>query len=138
MKILSKLKKSEKGQSLIEFVLILPILLLLILGVLEYGWMLNAKVTVNSAAREGARTRAALGFSSVYNSTYETASDKAISDALKTSNITLVVQPTYQIKSDTEGGNMVTVTISTKVNPLIGIYIKGTQTVDGYASMRLE
>ena len=138
MKIISRLRKSEKGQSLVEFALVLPILLMLVLGVLEFGWMLNAKVTVNSAAREGARTRAALGFSSVYNSTYETAANKAITDALKTSNITLVVQPTYQIKSDTEGGNMVTVTISTNVNPLIGIFVNGTQTIGGYASMRLE
>jgi Flp pilus assembly protein TadG len=138
LKILSKLRKSEKGQSLVEFVLILPILLMLILGVLEFGWMLNAKVTVNSAAREGARTRAALGFSSVYNSTYETASTNAILEALDTSNITLVVSPNYAIDSDAEGGNRVTVTISTQVDPLIGIYINGTQTVDGYATMRLE
>ena len=134
MKILSKLKKSEKGQSLVEFVLILPILLMLILGVLEYGWMLNAKVTVNSAAREGARTRAALGYSSAYNTSYNTAATNAILEALDTSNITLVVSPNspkYAIDSDTEGGNRVTVTISTKVDPLIGIFIEGKQTVDG-------
>ena len=138
MKIISRLHKSERGQSLVEFALVLPILLMLVLGVLEFGWMLNAKVTVNSAAREGARTRAALGFSSVYNTAYDTAANNAISDALNTSNITLVVQPAYDIESDTEGGNMVTVTISTKIDPLIGIFINGTQTVDGYASMRLE
>ena len=55
MKILSTLRKSEKGQSLIEFALVLPILLLLVLGMLEYGWMLNAKISVTAAAREGAR-----------------------------------------------------------------------------------
>ena len=138
MKIFSKLKKSEKGQSLVEFVLILPILIILILGVLEFGWMLNAKVTVNSAAREGARTRAALGFSSVYNSTYETAATNAILKALDTSNITLVIPPNYTIDSDTEGSNRVNVKISTQVDPLIGFFIDDTQTVDGYASMRLE
>ena len=138
MKIFSKLKISEKGQSLVEFVLILPILLMLILGVLEFGWMLNAKVTVNAAVREGARVRAALGYSSAHNTAYNTAATNAILEALDTSNITLVVSPNYAIDSDTEGGNRVTVTISAKIDPLIGIYISGTQTVDGHASMRLE
>ena len=138
MNILSKLRKSEKGQSLVEFVLVLPILLLLILGVLEFGWMLNAKVTVNAAVREGARVRAALGYSSANNATYNSAATNAILDALDTSNITLVISPAYAIDSDSEGSNRVTVTISTQVDPLIGIFINGTQTVDGYASMRLE
>lgn len=138
MKIISRLRKSEIGQSLVEFALILPILLMLVLGVLEFGWMLNAKVTVNSAAREGARTRAALGFSSVYDTAYNTAATTAILEALDTSNITLVELPDYDIESDTEGGNRVNVTISAEVEPLIGFFIVDTQTVDGYASMRLE
>lgn len=138
MKMLPALRKNENGQSLVEFVLVLPILLLLILGVLEFGWMLNAKVTVNAAVREGARVRAALGYSSANNATYNSAATNAILEALDTSNITLVVSPNYDIESDSQGSNRVTVTISTQVNPLIGIFITGTQTVDGYASMRLE
>lgn len=138
MKTISRLHKSEKGQSLVEFVLVLPILLMLVLGVLEFGWMLNAKVTVNAAVREGARVRAALGYSSSNNNTYDTAATNAILEALDTSNITLVVSPNYDIDSDSQGSNRVTVKISTQVSPLIGIFITGTQTVDGYASMRLE
>jgi hypothetical protein len=44
-----------KGQSLVEFALILPILLLLILGVVEVGRIVWAYVTVQFSAREAAR-----------------------------------------------------------------------------------
>lgn len=49
------LKKSEKGVSLIEFALVLPILLALLIGIVEFGWILNGHITVTGAAREGAR-----------------------------------------------------------------------------------
>lgn len=50
-----RLKKSEKGVSLIEFALVLPILLALLIGIVEFGWILNGHITVTGAAREGAR-----------------------------------------------------------------------------------
>jgi len=46
---------SEKGQSAVEFALVLPLLLVLLLGIIEFGWFLNAKITITGAAREGAR-----------------------------------------------------------------------------------
>jgi hypothetical protein len=42
------------GQSLVEFALILPILLLLILGVMDIGRIITTKIAVTNAAREGA------------------------------------------------------------------------------------
>jgi Flp pilus assembly protein TadG len=36
--------------------LVLPFLLLLLFGIVDFGLMLNAQITVTSAAREGART----------------------------------------------------------------------------------
>jgi Flp pilus assembly protein TadG len=52
---LRSLTKSEKGVSLIEFALVLPIILALLIGVIEFGWVLNGYITVTGAAREGAR-----------------------------------------------------------------------------------
>ena len=46
---------SEKGQSLVETVLILPFLLILVVGIAEGGFALNRQLTVVNAAREGAR-----------------------------------------------------------------------------------
>jgi Flp pilus assembly protein TadG len=45
-----------RGQSLVEFALVLVPLLLLILGVIQFGLIFNSYVTMTNAAREGART----------------------------------------------------------------------------------
>ena len=45
----------ERGAALIEAAIIIPLLLLLVLGVVEYGFMVNRGTVINNAAREGAR-----------------------------------------------------------------------------------
>lgn len=47
--------KDKRGQSTVEFALILPILLLIVFGIIEFGLIFNAYVTVISSSREGAR-----------------------------------------------------------------------------------
>jgi len=55
-----KTKFRRSGQALVEFALIVPVLLLLLLGTVEVGWLLNINLQFANAAREGARA-AALG-----------------------------------------------------------------------------
>jgi TadE-like protein len=50
--------RHEDGQSLIEFVLVLPVLLLLATGILEFGLMFNQYLSLTDAARTGARALA--------------------------------------------------------------------------------
>jgi Flp pilus assembly protein TadG len=45
----------------VEFALLLPVLLLIIFGVIDFGRAINAQITLTQAAREGARL-AALGY----------------------------------------------------------------------------
>ncbi|HEX5828225.1 MAG TPA: TadE/TadG family type IV pilus assembly protein [Candidatus Limnocylindrales bacterium] len=52
----SRRTDGERGQSLVEFSLILGPLLLLLLGIIQFGFVFNTYVTVSTAAREGART----------------------------------------------------------------------------------
>ena len=59
-KYLSEQKK-ENAQGLVEFALILPILLLVVVGVLEMGRLLFVYSSVTSASREGARYGSAVG-----------------------------------------------------------------------------
>lgn len=54
MKIKQTLK-DEKGQALVEAALVLPILSAIFLGILIFGLMINAKIVVVDAARDGAR-----------------------------------------------------------------------------------
>ncbi len=43
----------EQAQSLVEFALLLPVLLLLVLGTVEIGRSFRTYITLNNAAREG-------------------------------------------------------------------------------------
>ena len=47
--------KSEKGQSLVEFALILPLLVITVLGIAEFSILLYDKAVLTNASREGAR-----------------------------------------------------------------------------------
>lgn len=49
----SKLKKSEKGQSIVEFALVLLLLLTLLCGVIDFGWIYN-QYSVENASYAGA------------------------------------------------------------------------------------
>lgn len=49
-----KRRKSERGQSLLEFALVLPVLLIVLAGVLDLGRLYFAYVAVTDAAGEGA------------------------------------------------------------------------------------
>jgi hypothetical protein len=51
---------AERGQAMVEMAAILPILLLLTLGTLEFGFAFDHRLTLEYATREGARTGAAL------------------------------------------------------------------------------
>jgi Flp pilus assembly protein TadG len=50
-----RLRHDTRGQALIEFALILPILLLLVLGILEFGRAWNLAQMMSDVAREGTR-----------------------------------------------------------------------------------
>lgn len=47
--------KNEKGAAVIEFALVLPLLLLLVFGIIEFGIILFDKAVLTNASREGAR-----------------------------------------------------------------------------------
>jgi|SRR5579862_1842605 len=47
--------RSERGQAAVEFALVLPLLLVLFLGIIEFGIVFNHYVTLTDATRVGAR-----------------------------------------------------------------------------------
>jgi hypothetical protein len=50
-----KIKKHNTGQSLIEFAIVLPLMLLIIMGVFDLGRSIYYFSAIHNAAREGAR-----------------------------------------------------------------------------------
>lgn len=52
----------DRGAAAVEFALVLPLLLLIVFGIIDFGRALNAQITLTEAAREGAYL-AASGYS---------------------------------------------------------------------------
>ena len=50
--------RQESGQALVEFALVLPVLILLVVGIIDFGFAFNSWNTTQNAAREGARIAA--------------------------------------------------------------------------------
>lgn len=49
---------SERGAAAVEFALVLPVLVLLVMGLMEFSLVFNAQLSLSNAAREGARVMA--------------------------------------------------------------------------------
>jgi Flp pilus assembly protein TadG len=45
----------ERGASAVEFALVVPLLLMLVFGIVDFGYMINRVSLVNNAARDAAR-----------------------------------------------------------------------------------
>ena len=72
----------DRGQSLVEFALVLVPLFLILLGIIQFGFIFNSYGTITNAAREGART----GTVYVFDASFSKAqNDLARNDAVKTS-----------------------------------------------------
>lgn len=50
-----RLWKDKKGQSLVETAVVLPIILLLFCGIVDFGWIMGNQIVAENGCREGAR-----------------------------------------------------------------------------------
>ncbi len=53
-----RITRDERGQAIIEFALVLPIFLLLVIGIIQFGIAYNNYITLTDAVRVGAREAA--------------------------------------------------------------------------------
>jgi Flp pilus assembly protein TadG len=53
-----RLPRGRSGQALVEFAIVLPILMLLVIGIIDFGFAFNSWGTTQNAAREAARAAA--------------------------------------------------------------------------------
>ena len=82
-----------EGQSLVEFALVLTPLFLILLGIIQFGFIFNSYITITNATREGARE------GSVY--VYLEAQSKAANDAARNDLILTTVKNSLNLLSTT-------------------------------------
>jgi Flp pilus assembly protein TadG len=146
-RVLSKLRsrKSQRGAAALEFALVFPVLLLLLVGIVDFGMLMSTQSVVANAAREGART-AALTNNAM---SAQSAVAKAISGMPGATNIGTTVtvacttatgDPCSLSDSTPDAGSTVTVTVNylhTWVSPVL-LGLSPTTTLHASSFMRIE
>lgn len=132
MQALLRFLKDNRGQSVVELALVLPVLLLLLGGMIEFGRVFHDYLVVTAAAREGARA-AAVGKDNATVITYT----KQAAATLEKQALTVTVTPSTRVRGET-----VTVTVVNKVTlivPLIRVFFpQNPVPVTGTMMMRIE
>ena len=103
--------RSERGAAAVEFALVVPILLALLLGVIEFGHYFNVQISATHAARETARTMSITG-----NWTKAEQAGWSASPTLKPALVTLTRDPLV-----CSPGATVSVTVKYKFDSYTGI-----------------
>ena len=125
-----KLIKQQQGQSLVEFALLLPMLVIILFGTVEFGRLWMTMNVLTGAAREGARVAAVTAPNTAQ---VQTAVNNVLSGASITGATITVVGP--------NATNNVTVTVRINYNVLTGTIVPGisrTLQLTRTASMRWE
>jgi Flp pilus assembly protein TadG len=77
-KVMSRLLKSERGQSLVEFALVVPILLTILCGVIDFGWLYVNKYQIDNATYSGVR------YAVIHGTDVEEKDKKTLIEGIKT------------------------------------------------------
>jgi Flp pilus assembly protein TadG len=106
-------QNSERGAAAVEFAILLPLLLMLVLGTIEFGRAYNAQITLTNAARDGVRVMAIAKTPTEAKNAARTAA-ASVSTTIPISDVTLSTEvcPT---------GTQVTLTIKYKLSTITGI-----------------
>jgi len=126
-------RKRERGQSMVEFALVLPLMLLVLMGMVDFSRMLGVYLTLQNATREGAR----LAVTGATDSAIAARVD-AMAPTLTASSLTVTVTPAQG--SRTSGSD---VTIASRypykiMTPVVSAIVGGTIDLSFATTSRME
>jgi Flp pilus assembly protein TadG len=122
-----------KGQAMVEFALLLPILLIILVGILEFALFLNSYLIVQSTARDVVR-QISVGLPEA--AVIQTSMDNA--RGIDRTRLTITISPGL---SQRTRGTPVSATLRYDhrvITPFIGPLIGGASTYEIRATMRME
>jgi Flp pilus assembly protein TadG len=137
--------RNEKGGTIVEFVVVAPVLLLILFGIIEMGFLLYDKAVLTNASREGAR--AGIVFSDPRLTSNQIA--QIVNNYCSTYLISFAGGATPSVnvqRSGTSHGDSLTVTVTypyqflvlSSLSGLFGGGIGGNITLNAQSVMRLE
>ena len=113
--------------------LILPVILLIIMAIVDFGLLFNSYMVINNAAREGARN-AAIGSTDVKVSGIV----EEVTGMLDQSRLTFTVTPSEALRKK---GDEITVTVTYQnqlITPIISAIVSNPVQITAKAVMRME
>jgi len=134
----NEFRRTEKGQAIVEMALILPILLLLVFGIIEFGRVIHTYMVVTDLSREGARA-GAVGKTDAEIQT--TVGNNATAAGLDISNPDYAVNIIPAAVGKRARGTSVEVEVIYSVDiiaPLIGNIIGDPYVISSQTTMRVE
>lgn len=134
-------RKGEDGQSLVEFALVLPIFLLVLFAIVDFGMAFHAWITVTNSAREGARIGSVHAPSAAIEQRV-----RDTSDTLDQGNLSVTVsnaddqggQPGESVVVDVSYSYSLMTPLADLLNLVSGGTIPDVLTLDTLSEMRLE
>jgi len=134
----------DRGSSMVEFALVVPLFILLLFGIIEFGWLLAQHLDVRHGAREASRVAAVNYSSSTPTATGATQSQQ-IRDAV-CSRMDFSEQATVSMSlKDADGaaatkGRIAVVTVSSTPEQITGLFgpVIDTIDLDSTVEFRLE
>lgn len=134
--MLRKILRERKGQGLVEMALVLPLLLLLLFGIIEFGRVMGAGLMVIHSARDGARYGSVGASNSEIINRIQTKTAGTLYNAADPSKLSITVT-----RSGPSRGGDIKVSISYPVTlyiPLVSSITGNPIIVEGTSVMRVE
>jgi Flp pilus assembly protein TadG len=128
-----KIIRNRRGQALVELALVVPVLLALVFGIVEFGRLFSAYMTIQHAAREGARL-GVLGATDAEIASRVYANSPTLDPAL----LSVTVSPGITLRTP---GSIMTVSVAYSfqvVIPIVNTLLGSTVPVAAFVSMRVE
>lgn len=138
---LRRRKRDQRGAAAVEFALILPIFLMVLFGVIDFGYAINRSAVVNNAARDAARVAT---FAEATPAEVTTAVQRAL-DGMPGVTVTFDCRPALPTDpactfNDRMSGNYAAVTVRyqhTMITP-VGMFFPGGIDLSRTSEMRVE
>jgi hypothetical protein len=125
--------RDNRGQALLEFALVLPVLLLLVFGIIEFGLIFFDNLVITQAAREGARVGVVGGSDAEIIETIEYSAA-----SLDQSRLQIEIEPGQTVRSQ---GDPLKVEVHYSVpimTPIMGQFLSNPYPLQVSVTMRME
>lgn len=133
MLLIRKLIHNKRGQALVELALALPLIIMLVMGTIEFGRLFHSYLLITNASREGARI--------AITGADDLTIIARVNDVTSSLNNTKEIDIDPEIQASRTNGVPVTVTVDYEHNiitPVLDSILPNPVTLTSSTSMRME